>query len=433
MARNGVKTAFFTPFSVKGWLCSLLFLFTASGLFAQDNTLNRISTSERSDGKGYVIRLHMDQRADSFSVYQPTADLIQMTLYGNGIDTTGIKRELSNRVYDHVTFYDLPFGIGIDFYIIPDHYYRAEAYPDGGSRDLLLGLTRTDKKSLDFLTEGLEPVIWTQFSVNEESLLVGGTNGNKPAITPVSDTDETYSQVKNKLKFDVVVIDAGHGGHDPGSIGYKGVKEKAIVLDIAKKVGGYINEYLPDVQVVYTREEDRFIDLEERGRIANRHEGDLFVSIHANKHYTRYAYGTETYFLGPARTDSALQVMQRENTVINPDKSEKVLELSKDELVIYELTNSGYMETSEKIASMVEKQFSERAQRRSRGVKQAGFVVLYHASMPSILIETGFISNPGEARYLTTDYGQSIIASAIFRAIRNYKEQYESTQNYTTN
>lgn len=433
-AQNEAKTAFFSPFYGKGWLCLLLIFCFIPGLFAQNNSLNRISTAERSDGKGYVVRFHMDEQVDSSRVYQPTTDLIQMTLYGENIDTTGIERVFTNEVYDHVSFYDLPFGIGVDFYINPDQYFRAETYPDGQSNDLLLGLTHTDKSDLEFLTDGLEPVMWTQYSVNEESLLVGGgTNGESPQIVDVSAPDETYTRVKDKLKFDVIVIDAGHGGHDPGSEGYKGIKEKNIVLQIAKKIGGYINEYIPDVKVVYTRDDDTYYDLHERGSIANKAEGDLFVSIHANKHFTRHAHGTETYFLGPARTDSALQIMQRENTIINPDDREEILEVSKDQLVIYELTNSGYMETSQKIAGMIEHQFDERAQRRSRGVKQAPFVVLYAASMPSILVETGFISNPSEARYLTSDYGQSIIASAIFRAIRNYKEQYEENQTFTTN
>jgi N-acetylmuramoyl-L-alanine amidase len=116
---------------------------------------------------------------------------------------------------------------------------------------------------------------------------------------------------------------------------------------------------------------------------------------------------------------------------LNDDDEQK--QLSPQELLVYELANSGYIATSEHIAGMIEYQLDERAQRHSRGVKQARFVVLYHASMPAVLVETGFISNPGEARYLTTDYGQSIIASAIFRAVRNYKVEYEKSQQFETN
>lgn len=126
--------------------------------------------------------------------------------------------------------------------------------------------------------------------------------------------------------------------------------------------------------------------------------------------------------------------MKKENSVIRfeegPDRSE---ELTEEDLLIYELANSAYMATSEKLAGMLEHQFDHRAKRHSRGVKQAGFIVLFHASMPALLVETGFISNPSEQRYLTSDYGQSIIASAIFRAIRNYKLEYEKSQNFKTN
>nr|WP_286670584.1 N-acetylmuramoyl-L-alanine amidase [Fodinibius salsisoli] len=230
------------------------------------------------------------------------------------------------------------------------------------------------------------------------------------------------------MKFDVVVLDPGHGGHDPGTIGHGGIQEKDIVLDIAKKVGDYIKSNMPGVKVVYTRDDDTFIELEERGSIANRHEGDLFVSIHCNAAHSRRAYGSEVYFLGLERSKTALEVMKRENKVVRANDDVEQKQLSQEDLLIYELANSGYISTSERIAGMLEHQFDDRAQRHSRGVKQARFVVLYHASMPAVLVETGFISNPDEGRYLSTEYGQNIISSAIFRAIRDYKEKTEQTQ-----
>jgi len=413
----------------KGSLILVVLALSLGSASAQSNILEMVSTAERSDGKGFVLRYHLQQYVDSFKVFQPTTDLIQMTLYADNIDTTGVKYYKGADVFDDISFYTLPFGIGVDLYLKEDSYFTADAYPDGNSEDLLLGLTETTKNELEFLTDGIDPVIWSSFSVSEESLLVGGS-------TPVENAslgDETYNIVRDKLKFDVVVIDPGHGGHDVGAIGYKNTYEKDVALDIAKKVGGYINEYLPEVKVVYTREKDTFIELEERGTIANQAEGDLFVSIHCNKHSTRQAYGSEVYFLGLTKSEAALEVMKRENSVINLERGDKKKELTEEDLVIYELANSGYMATSEKIAGMLEYQLDERAKRRSRGVKQAPFIVLFHASMPAILVETGFISNPSEHRYLTSDYGQSIIASAIFRAIRDYKDEYEKSQNYNTN
>jgi N-acetylmuramoyl-L-alanine amidase len=334
---------------------------------------------------------------------------------------------------DQVSLYDIPFGIGVDIYLPEKHFFKAQAYYDANGKDLLLALTNTEKEEITYLTEGLDPVIWARLSDRDNSMVVG-TNRNIENISTRDNSDNAYERVKDKMRFDVVVIDPGHGGHDPGSIGYKGVEEKDIVLSISKKVGGYIEEYLPNVKVVYTREDDTFIDLEERGPIANKAGGDLFVSIHANKFHNRQPHGTETYFLGLERSETALEVMKRENNIINGDEPydpDKVL--SPEELLVYELQNSGYIATSEKIAGRIEDQFANRAQRKSRGVKQGRFVVLYQASMPAILIETGFLSNPSEQRFLSSDYGQSIIASAIFRAIRNYKEEYEKSQHFNTN
>ena len=400
----------------------LLLIGIASNLQAQDNSLQRVTSAERSDGKGHVLRFHMTQPVDSFEVYQPSVDLIQMTLYGQQIDTTDIGLPQSP-IYDEISFYDVPAGVGVDIYITENKFYNGNAYHDYQSDDLLLGLTETDKTELQYLTKDLEPIIWSSFTVSEESLLVGG-----PEPSDNTDTNTSYQETKNKMKFDVVVLDPGHGGHDPGSIGYRGIKEKKIVLEIAKKVGGYINEYMPEVKVVYTRESDKFVELQERGSIANEAQGDLFVSIHCNSYGNRRVHGAELFFLGLERSESALEVMKRENKVVRPNNETEQKELSQEELLVYELANSGYIATSEKIAGMMEYQFDERAQRHSRGVKQGRFVVLYHASMPAVLVETGFISNPSEARYLTSDRGQAYIASAIFRAIRNYKEQQTQDQ-----
>jgi len=412
--------------SSRNWLLLILALFLSSSPFsslhAQENSLDHLSTAERSDGKGYVIRFHMSQPVDSFEVYQPSVDLIQMTLYGEKLDTTNVELPKASKVFDEISFYDVPSGIGVDIYIPEDKFFEGKAYHDGQSDDLLLGLTETNETELQLVTKDLEPIIWSSLTVTEENLLTGEAGADSAGTG-----NAAYKKAKDKMKFDVVVLDPGHGGHDPGSIGYRGVEEKGIVLDIAKKVGSYIKEYMPGVKVVYTRKEDKFVALEERGSIANRHEGDLFVSIHCNSHTTRQPNGVELYFLGLERSQSALEVMKRENQVVRPNNDTEQKELSQEELLVYELANSGYIATSEQIAGMMEYQLDERAQRRSRGVKQARFVVLYHASMPAVLVETGFISNPSEARYLTSDRGQAYTASAIFRAIRNYKDEYENT------
>lgn len=415
----------YSKFIFLAGMVALFILNSSSPLHAQENSLQQLTTAQRSDNQGQVVRYQLTEKVDSFEVYQPSTDLIQMTLYSESIDTSGIKLPPQSSVFDEISFYDLPEGIGVDIYITKGKYFEGKAYHDANSDDLLLALSKTDKIDLEYITKDLEPLIWSRMTMNAEDLLA--TNEPVDSIS-----SGAYDKFKNKMKFDVVVIDPGHGGHDPGSIGYKGVQEKDIVLKIAKKVGGYIKENLPDVKVVYTRESDKFVELEERGSIANRAEGDLFISIHCNSHSSRMAQGTDVFFLGLERSQTALEVMKRENQVVRDDNDVEQKKLSQEELLIYELANSGYIASSEHIAGMLEHQFDERAQRRSRGVKQARFVVLYHASMPAVLLETGFISNPSEARYLTSDYGQTIMASAIFRAVRNYKQDYEKSQHFNT-
>jgi len=411
-------------------LTLLLFLVTLTS-YAQ-SSLTRISSSERSDGKGYVVRLSMSSKADSFKVYQPTQDLIQLAVYNGDIDTTGIEYPEPKDFYDEISLHKIPQGLGVDVYLNKDIAVAADAYPDKNSSDLLLGLTYASEKEIEKITKDVEPVIWSKFLLSDSAIVANNSNPS-PTVSDDSVLDDTYYKAKNKLKFDVVVIDAGHGGKDPGSIGYHGTEEKDVALAVALKLGHYINKYLPNVKVVYTRKDDKFVPLKERGSIANRAEGDLFVSIHCNSYKKKRARGTEVYFLGLHRSQAAFNVMKKENSVIKLEEgNDKKTELTENQLLIYELANSGYMASSEKLAGMVSHQFRDRAKRISRGVKQAGFIVLYHASMPAILTELGFITNPSEQRFLTSDYGQSIMASAIFRAVRNYKEQFEKSQHFTT-
>ena len=348
----------------------------------------------------------------------------------------------------------------MNMHLAPDQYFLANAYPDANQRHLLVGLTRSSSSNIARLTQGMAVIDWHLFnrrdgnsspdgnaetSTEESSSLHIETTPATTEITSAdtlsgsgdsarNDFDQVFSPVShqsnsNNRRLRTVVIDAGHGGHDPGAVGPRGTREKDIALAVAKKLGEYINEYLPDVNVVFTRTTDVFLDLHERGSIANRAQGDLFVSIHANAATSRQAYGAEIFFLGVARSQSALEVMKRENSVILlEDPATRTRELSEEELILYELTNVGYMATSQRIAEKMDYQFSQRAGRRSRGVKQGGFIVLFQASMPAVLVEIGFISNPQEEQYLRSERGQAILASAMFRAIRDYKVSLEAPE-----
>ncbi len=227
-----------------------------------------------------------------------------------------------------------------------------------------------------------------------------------------------------------VVIDPGHGGRDYGAIGRR-ANEKDIALAISLKLGEYIREYLPEVEVIFTREKDVFVPLHERAQIANDNKADLFISIHCNSASSRRAQGTETFVMGLHRSEANLEVARRENkSILYEDDYLETYDgfdpHSPEANIIFSLYQNAYLDQSLKMASLVQDQFRERARRIDRGVKQAGFLVLYEIAMPGILVETGFISNSAEEQYLMSSSGQAYLASAIFRAFRDYKEERDA-------
>ena len=236
------------------------------------------------------------------------------------------------------------------------------------------------------------------------------------------------NKLKDKWEFDVIVIDAGHGGKDAGAIGVNGVKEKDINLSIALKLGKLIEENMKDVKVVYTRKTDKFIDLYKRGKIANENNGKLFISIHCNSTPKKpsTANGFEVYLLRPGRTKEAISIAEFENSVIqyeeNPNRYEK---LTDENFILVSMAHSSYMKYSERFAEYLHKEFSNHPTLSSRGVKQAGFYVLVGASMPSVLIESGFLSNTNDAKHLSTSTGQQKFAEYVFNGIKKYRESYE--------
>ena len=227
-----------------------------------------------------------------------------------------------------------------------------------------------------------------------------------------------------------VVIDAGHGGKDGGCVGSI-ANEKNIALSISLKLGKYIQDNFKDVKVVYTRSTDVFIELAERAKIANKAEADLFICIHVNSGTAPTAIGTETYVMGLHKTESNLRVAQRENASIlleddYKSKYENFDPNSPESYIVLTLTQSAHLEQSLIFASKVQKEFTEKVGRYNRGVRQAGFLVLHQTAMPSVLIETGFITNKEEEKFLASDIGQDYMASAIFRAFKEYKYEIES-------
>jgi N-acetylmuramoyl-L-alanine amidase len=228
----------------------------------------------------------------------------------------------------------------------------------------------------------------------------------------------------NKLK--TIVIDAGHGGHDPGCHGAQN-NEKEVCLSMALKLGALIKERYPDIKIIYTRSTDVFVELAERANIANRNNADLFICIHANAGSTT-AYGSETYVLGLHRTDAQQKVAERENASIalEDDKGAKYrsYDLTPDGIIALQFQLAVFHRQSILFAEMIQKEF-KRIGRYDRGVKQAGFLVLYKTTMPSVLIETAFLPNPTEEKLIGTPEGQQKMAQAMFQAFINYKNATE--------
>lgn len=241
---------------------------------------------------------------------------------------------------------------------------------------------------------------------------------------------EKLSANSNSKKSFTVVIDPGHGGHDPGAMYHK-IKEKDIVLNLAIKLGRYIDQEIPDVNIVYTRKTDVFIPLFERAEKAIKSKADLFVSLHANSCPTPSVTGTETFVLGMHKTQENLEVAKKENSVILIEDNYSTTYAgfdpnSSESYIMFDLVQEEYFNQSVSLAALVQNGFKSHAKRIDRGVKQAGFLVLRETSMPSVLIEAGYLSNAKEAAYLNSDKGQDQLAYSICGAIKQYKASFET-------
>ncbi len=234
-------------------------------------------------------------------------------------------------------------------------------------------------------------------------------------------------------KLNIVVIDAGHGGHDPGAVGKKS-KEKDIVLTLALKLGKMIESNFSDVKVVYTRKTDEFIELYRRAQIANEIHADLFISLHINSNDSPTPYGFETYVMGLHKSQANLEVAKKENAAILLEDNYKASydgfdPNSPEASIIFSLYQNAFLDQSLDLSMRIQQQFMKRIKSRDKGVKQAGFLVLYKTAMPAILIESGFISNPEEEEYIISEKGKNNIVLSIFEAFKDYKYKIEGFNN----
>ena len=242
----------------------------------------------------------------------------------------------------------------------------------------------------------------------------------------------TDDNKKTNSKIRTIVIDPGHGGKDSGTMGTKRFKiyEKHIALAVSLKLGDYIKNAFPDINVVYTRNSDVFLELNERTELANNANADLFISIHCDGFTNSSPSGSSVFVMGMSKLKANMDVAMRENSAIYMEdnyqqKYEGFDPKSAESYIVFSLMQNTHLNQSLKIAEEVEKELSFKANRKSRGVKQAPFYVISRTNMPSILIECGFLTNVKEEEYLHSEIGQEYIASAIFRGFRAYKENFE--------
>jgi N-acetylmuramoyl-L-alanine amidase len=270
--------------------------------------------------------------------------------------------------------------------------------------------------------------IGEEYSTNEVMNVEGSNDVLITIHNKIFTKAEDEKRSREKWNFDTIVIDPGHGGKDPGAIGLNKIKEKDINLKVALKLGKLIEEKMKDVKVVYTRSTDKFVDLYKRGKLANEQGGKLFISIHCNstKKKPTNATGIEVYLLRPSRTQEAINIAERENQVIEyEDDPTRYEQLNDENFILVSMAHSSYMKYSENFADMLNTQFKHNTKLKARGVKQAGFYVLVGASMPSVLIESGFITNKKDVDYLKSSSGNTQLAEAIFEAIEEYRQYYE--------
>ncbi len=279
--------------------------------------------------------------------------------------------------------------------------------------------------------------------VSKQVFVDSTTNSVIVALYSSADVQKIFSEeLKKKLeaekknwKLDVIVIDPGHGGKDPGTIGVHGTEEKNVALAIGLDLKNDLHRVLPKVKVVMTRDKDVFVPLDERGQIANEAGGKLFISLHCNSmpHKPSSMHGIETYFLRPGKTGEAIRIAAQENAAIKyeNDYEKKYQSYDADNMILTAMAHSAYVKYSERLAQLIEDNVSAVASVADNGVSQAGFYVLIGASMPAVLVETGYLSNVREERYLKSKKGQQAIAKGITRAIVKFKAEYE--KNFTQN
>ena len=356
-------------------------------LSPSDFSVTGITLREMNNGTIVRIKTNTVFRKDHCRVWQGNNQYLYISIYGASADMNALARKFDNGVIREiipVMAKDmLQFNIklrmridGMDYYIDPD------------TRDIVISLRHAYQKT----------------------------------AAPING-----SEIKNRWLIDTIVIDPGHGGKkSPGSIAPDGTLEKDITLDVSRRLGRLLKEKL-GVNVVYTREKDVFVPLWQRPKIANEAGGKLFISIHCNSVESSRPYGTETFILSPKSTQKSIDIAAAENKVIELEDDKERYEklLSPEQYILSTMAQGVYMKESEILAQSVESKFKNRVGTKTRGVKQASFIVLIGPAMPAILTEIGFISNWTELGNLKKDSYRQEVAYSLYLAISEFKNNYE--------
>ncbi len=355
-----------------------------------------ISLEEKRNG--YLLTIKASRKLGDFDAFLKPDGWLFVTIADARADTAALSRFKTGQVLRRLLTFQSPTSVQLTFQLSRD---VAEIDPllDENSNDLLISLhtkreieqADLEKKQRDEMRERLE-------------------------------------QRRSEAKLDVIVIDAGHGGKDPGTIGVRGVREKDVTLGIALRLGKLIERNLKGVKVVYTRKTDTFVELDRRAQIANEANGKLFVSIHCNSTERKpsSANGFEIYLLRPGKTENAIRIAEVENAAIGYETDqERYKKLTEENFILVTMRQSAFAKYSERFAEIAATDMAKHLKIQNSGVKQAGFYVLVGASMPNVLVETGYLSNRTEERVLKSAQGQERIAKALFQGIKDYKVEYE--------
>jgi len=351
---------------------------------------------------GMLIRIPLKKKVDDFESWLRQDGWLYVTLVDVKADVKAINAVKGMGIVKNIVAIQSPTAVQLTFRL-SGKVAATEILRDEGTHDLLLTIRTPDvpQKAQQQPAERKSP----------------------------HETTTELPDRKKRWDLDLIVLDPGHGGRDPGTIGVSGVKEKDIALAVALKLGKMITAGMQEVKVVYTRSTDVFVPVYRRGQIANEAGGKLFVSIHCNStqrkpHPMR---GFEVYLLRPGRTEEAVAIAEQENAVIELEEGyeARYQELTDENFILVTMAQSAYVKSSEVLAGLVQKEMKHIAGLPNRGVLQAGFYVLVGAAMPNILLETAYLSNREDERFLNSTTGQQKIADALFRAVKVYRTEYE--------